>query len=99
MAELTNIEAVTVTLQQEMRRDPNIFITGQDVGRRGGVFRVTKGLVEEFGDKRIVDSPLSELSIAAVGIGAALYGLRPVCEIQFADFVAPAYNQIVEEAA
>jgi 2-oxoisovalerate dehydrogenase E1 component beta subunit len=99
MAELTNIEAVTRTLQEELRRDPRIFITGEDVGRRGGVFRVTKGMIEEFGEKRIIDSPLSEGSIIAVGIGAALYGLRPVVEIQFADFIAPAFNQIVEEAA
>lgn len=99
MPELTNIDAVTQTLQQEMRRDPRIFITGEDVGKRGGVFRVTKGLIEEFGGRRVVDSPLSELSIVAVGIGAALYGLRPIVEIQFADFIAPAFNQIVEEAA
>src|SRR5574341_614056 len=99
MATLTNIEAVTRTLQEEMRRDPSIFITGEDVGKRGGVFRATKGLIEEFGDKRVVDSPLSELSIVAIGIGAALYGLRPVSEIQFADFIAPAFNQIVNEAA
>ncbi len=99
MAILTNIEAVTRTLQEEMQRDPNIFITGEDVGVRGGVFRATKGLIEEFGDKRVVDSPLSELSIVAIGIGAALYGLRPVSEIQFADYVAPAFNQIVNEAA
>jgi 2-oxoisovalerate dehydrogenase E1 component beta subunit len=82
-----------------MRRDPKIVITGEDVGKRGGVFRATKGLIEEFGERRIVDSPLSELSIVAVGIGAALYGLRPVVEIQFADFIAPAFNQIVQEAA
>ncbi|MBI3536421.1 MAG: alpha-ketoacid dehydrogenase subunit beta [Chloroflexi bacterium] len=99
MATLTNIEAVTRTLQEEMRRDPDIFITGEDVGVRGGVFRATKGLIEEFGDKRVIDSPLSELSIVAVGIGAALYGLRPVSEIQFADFIQPAFNQIVNEAA
>ncbi|MBI5305239.1 MAG: alpha-ketoacid dehydrogenase subunit beta [Chloroflexi bacterium] len=99
MPVLTNIEAVTRTLQEEMRRDPNIFITGEDVGVRGGVFRATKGLIEEFGDARVVDSPLAELSIVAVGIGAALYGLRPVSEIQFADFIAPAFNQIVNEAA
>jgi 2-oxoisovalerate dehydrogenase E1 component subunit beta len=99
MATLNNIEAVTRTLQEEMRRDPNIFITGEDVGVRGGVFRATKGLIEEFGEKRVVDSPLSELSIAAIGIGAALYGLHPVCEMQFADFMAPAFNQIINEAA
>lgn len=99
MANLTNIEAVTRTLQEEMRRDPNIFITGEDVGVRGGVFRATKGLFEEFGGKRVVDSPLSESSIVGVGIGAALLGLRPVAEIQFADFIAPAFDQIVSEAA
>lgn len=99
MATLTNIEAVTRTLQEEMRRNPNIFITGEDVGVRGGVFRATKGLIEEFGDKRVVDSPLAELSIVAIGLGAALYGLRPVAEIQFADFIYPAFNQIVNEAA
>jgi len=99
MATLTNIEAVTRTLAEEMRRDPDIFITGEDVGVRGGVFRATKGLIEEFGEKRVVDSPLAELSIVAIGMGAALYGLRPVAEIQFADFIAPAFNQIVNEAA
>ncbi len=99
MATLTNIEATTRTLQEEMRRDPNIFVTGEDVGVRGGVFRATKGLIEEFGEKRVVDSPLSELSIIAIGIGAAVYGLHPVCEIQFADYIAPAFNQIVNEAA
>lgn len=99
MATLTNIEAVTRTLAEEMRRDPNIFITGEDVGVRGGVFRATKGLIEEFGDKRVVDSPLAELSIIAVSMGAALYGLHPVAEIQFADFIAPAFNQIVNEVA
>ena len=99
MAVLTNIDAITRTLQEEMRRDPNIYITGEDVGVRGGVFRATKGLIEEFGDKRVVDAPLAELSIVATGIGAAMYGLRPVCEIQFADYIAPAFNQIVNEAA
>ncbi len=99
MATLTNIEAVTRTLQEEMRHNPDIFITGEDVGVRGGVFRATKGLIEEFGDKRVVDSPLAELSIVAIGLGAAIYGLRPVSEIQFADFIHPAFNQIVNEAA
>ncbi len=99
MATLTNIEAITRTLQEEMRRDPNIFIVGEDVGKRGGVFRATKGLIEEFTDKRVVDAPLAELSIIAIGIGAAIYGLRPVSEIQFADFIHPAFNQIVNEAA
>lgn len=99
MSEINNIDALTLTLAQEMRRDPRIFLAGEDVGRRGGVFRATKGLVQEFGENRVVDSPLAELSLVAVGIGAALYGLRPIVEIQFADFIAPAFNQIVQEAA
>lgn len=99
MTELNNIDAITRTLQQEMRRDSRIFVAGEDVGKRGGVFRATKGLIDEFGENRVVDSPLAELSLVAVGIGAALYGLRPVVEIQFADFIAPAFNQIVQEAA
>ncbi len=95
----TNIEALRDTLAAEMRRDPTIIITGEDVGPRGGVFRATEGLFAEFGPGRVIDSPLAELSIVAVGIGMALNGLRPICEIQFADFIHPAYNQIVNEAA
>ncbi len=83
----------------EMRRDPTIIITGEDVGQRGGVFRATEGLFAEFGPSRVIDSPLSELSIVGVGIGMALNGIRPICEIQFADFIHPAFNQIVNEAA
>ncbi|MBK6432963.1 MAG: alpha-ketoacid dehydrogenase subunit beta [Anaerolineae bacterium] len=99
MAIKTNIEALRDTMAQEMRRDPTIIITGEDVGPRGGVFRATQGLFAEFGPDRVIDSPLSELSIIAVGIGMALNGLRPICEIQFADFIFPAFNQIVSEAA
>jgi len=95
----TNIEALRETLAAEMRRDPTIVITGEDVGRRGGVFRATEGLYTEFGPSRVIDSPLSELSIIGVGIGLALNGIRPICEIQFADFIHPAFNQIVNEAA
>lgn len=95
----TNIEALRETLAAEMRRDPTIVITGEDVGRRGGVFRATEGLYAEFGPSRVIDSPLSELSIVGVGIGLALNGIRPICEIQFADFIHPAFNQIVNEAA
>jgi len=95
----TNIEALRETMAAEMRRDPTIVITGEDVGRRGGVFRATEGLYAEFGPSRVIDSPLSELSIAGVGIGLALNGIRPICEIQFADFIHPAFNQIVNEAA
>jgi len=95
----TNIEALRDTLAAEMRRDPCIVVTGEDVGRRGGVFRATERLYAEFGPGRVIDSPLSESSIVATGIGMALNGLRPICEIQFADFIHPAFNQIVNEAA
>ena len=99
MAEKTLIEAIREAMDEELARDPTTFITGEDVGPRGGVFRATMGLYAKYGDKRIIDSPLAELSIVAVGIGAAMNGLRPICEIQFADFIMPAYNQIVNEAA
>jgi 2-oxoisovalerate dehydrogenase E1 component beta subunit len=95
----SNIEALRDTMAAEMRRDPTIVITGEDVGPRGGVFRATEGLFAEFGPSRVIDSPLSELSIVGVGIGMALNGIRPICEIQFADFIHPAFNQIVNEAA
>ncbi len=95
----SNIEALRETMAAEMRRDPTIIITGEDVGQRGGVFRATEGLFAEFGPSRVIDSPLSELSIVGVGIGMALNGIRPICEIQFADFIHPAFNQIVNEAA
>jgi 2-oxoisovalerate dehydrogenase E1 component beta subunit len=95
----SNIEALRDTMTAEMRRDPAIIITGEDVGPRGGVFRATEGLFSEFGPSRVIDSPLSELSIVGVGIGLALNGIRPICEIQFADFIHPAFNQIVNEAA
>jgi 2-oxoisovalerate dehydrogenase E1 component beta subunit len=99
MAVMTYLESVRETLRQEMRRDPRIIIYGEDVGVRGGVFRVTEGLQAEFGEERVMDSPLAEAAIVGTAIGAALNGLRPVPEIQFADFIFPAFNQIVEEAA
>jgi len=99
MAEMTLIEAIRAALDEELARDERVFITGEDVGKRGGVFRATMGLIDKYGPHRIIDSPLAELSIAGVGIGAALYGMRPICEIQFADFIHPAFNQIVNEAA
>jgi 2-oxoisovalerate dehydrogenase E1 component beta subunit len=95
----TNIQALHDTLFEEMHRDERIIVLGEDVGVRGGVFRATEGLIDEFGPERVIDSPLSELSIVAVGIGLALNGMRPVAEIQFADFIYPAFNQIVNEAA
>lgn len=99
MTQMTLIEAVRLALDEELARDPRVFITGEDVGVRGGVFRAMQGLYEKYGGSRIVDSPLAELSIVAIGIGAALADLRPICEIQFADFIHPAFNQIVNEAA
>jgi 2-oxoisovalerate dehydrogenase E1 component beta subunit len=99
MAEVTMIEAIRQAMDEEMARDDRVFITGEDVGQRGGVFRATLGLFDKYGPDRVIDSPLAELSIVGVGIGAALYGMRPICEIQFADFIHPAFNQIVSEAA
>jgi len=99
MAEITLIEAIRQAMDEELERDPRVFITGEDVGPRGGVFRATQGLYEKHGAGRVIDSPLAELSIVGVGIGAALADLRPICEIQFADFIHPAMNHIMNEAA
>jgi 2-oxoisovalerate dehydrogenase E1 component beta subunit len=99
MTEYTLIEGIRQAMDEELAHDDKVFILGEDVGPRGGVFRATEGLYEKYGGERILDSPLAELSIVGVGIGAAVYGLRPICEIQFADFIHPAFNQIVNEAA
>jgi len=99
VAEGTLIQALRQAMDEELAHDDRVFIVGEDVGPRGGVFRATQGLFEKYGPGRIIDSPLAELSIIGVGIGAALYGMRPICEIQFADFIHPAFNQIVNEAA
>lgn len=99
MAERSYIEAVNVALHEEMAKDEHVFVLGEDVGVRGGVFRATEGLIEAFGEQRVIDTPLSESAIVGVGVGAAMYGKRPVAEIQFADFIMPAVNQIVSEAA
>lgn len=99
MPEMTLIDAIREAMDEELARDERVFITGEDVGPRGGVFRATLGLYDKYGPNRVIDSPLAELSIVAIGIGAALAGMRPICEIQFADFIHPAFNQIVNEAA
>jgi len=99
MPEITLVDAIRTAMEEELSRDENVFIVGEDVGKRGGVFRATVGLYDRFGGERIIDSPLAELSIVGVGIGAALYGMHPICEIQFADFIYPAMNQIISEAA
>jgi 2-oxoisovalerate dehydrogenase E1 component beta subunit len=99
VAVMTYIEAVRSTLAEEMRRDDSIVVLGEDVGKKGGVFLATDGLYDEFGGDRVLDTPLSESMIVGVSIGAAVAGLRPVPEIQFADFIFPAMNQILSEAA
>lgn len=99
MTELSYIQAITSAMDEEMSRDDTVFIVGEDVGAKGGVFRATDGLYEKYGEERVIDSPLSESAIVGVGIGAAMYGMRPIAEIQFADFIMPAVNQIVSEAA
>jgi pyruvate dehydrogenase E1 component beta subunit len=96
---LNLVQAINDALRHEMRRDERVVILGEDVGKVGGVFRVTQGLWDEFGDARVVDTPLSEGGIVGAAIGMALYGLVPIPEIQFADFIYPAYDQIVSELA
>jgi len=93
------IQAVNDALRLEMRRDNRVVVLGEDVGKFGGVFRATNGLFDEFGPDRVIDTPLAEAGIIGTAIGMALYGLRPVPEIQFADFIYPAYDQIVNELA
>jgi len=95
----TMVQAINDALRHEMRRDERVVVLGEDVGKVGGVFRVTQGLWDEFGDDRVIDTPLSEGGIVGTAIGMALYGLLPVPEIQFADFIYPAYDQIVSELA
>lgn len=99
MAELTLVEAVRSALHEELARDPSVIVLGEDVGKQGGVFRATDGLLAAFGEDRVIDSPLAEVGIVGVAIGAAMNGLRPVAEIQFADYIHPAFDQIVNEAA
>ncbi len=99
MAQLNMVQAINGALASEMRRDDRVVVLGEDVGKVGGVFRVTEGLYDEFGEERVIDTPLAEGGIIGTAIGMALYGLRPVPEIQFADFIFPAYDQIVSEAA
>lgn len=95
----TYIEAVTSALREEMARDEQVYIIGEDVGAMGGVFKATKGLQEEFGENRVIDSPLAEGIIISSSIGAAMAGMRPVPEIQFADFIGSAMDPLVEQAA
>ena len=99
MAVKTVIEAVREAMFEEMKRDPDVFLMGEDVGYRGGVFLASQGFLEEFGEDRVIDAPLAEAAIVGVSLGAAFRGLRPIAEIQFSDFVWPAANQLIGEAA
>jgi 2-oxoisovalerate dehydrogenase E1 component beta subunit len=99
MPTLNLVQAVNDALRLEMRRDPRVVVLGEDVGKFGGVFRATSGLYEEFGADRVIDTPLAEGGIIGAAVGMALYGLRPIPEIQFADFIFPAFDQIVNEVA
>lgn len=99
MTVISYIEAITLAMREEMERDGRVFILGEDVGQKGGVFKATFGLFEQFGEERVIDTPLTESAIVGVGVGAAMYGMKPIAEIQFADFILPAVNQIISEAA
>lgn len=99
MPVLSLIEAVRSALAEEMARDERVIVLGEDVGVHGGVFRATDGLLAQFGSQRVIDTPLAELAIVGTAIGAAMTGLIPVVEIQFADYIHPAFDQIVNEAA
>jgi 2-oxoisovalerate dehydrogenase E1 component beta subunit len=99
VSEKNVVQTIHDTLQEEMRNDHRVVVLGEDVGARGGVFRVTQGFLDEFGEERVIDTPLAESAIVGVAIGMALHGLLPVAEIQFADFIHPAFDQIVSEAA
>ena len=95
----TYLEAIRQGLWEEMERDPNVFLLGEDIGIYGGAFKVTQGMLERFGDKRVVDTPISEAAIVGAAIGASFMGLRPVAEIQFSDFISCGFDQIVNFAA
>jgi pyruvate dehydrogenase E1 component beta subunit len=99
MTELTLVQAINRGLAEAMRADSDVLVLGEDVGVNGGVFRATEGLFKEFGESRVIDTPLSETGIVGAAIGMALYGLKPIAEIQFLDFIYPAFDQIVSELA
>jgi 2-oxoisovalerate dehydrogenase E1 component beta subunit len=99
MARITYLQAISDALRQEMRRDPNVFILGEDIGVFGGAFKVTRGCLEEFGPERVIDTPISESGFVGAACAAATAGFRPVVEFQFIDFIACAFDQIVNYAA
>jgi pyruvate dehydrogenase E1 component beta subunit len=99
MAKMTMVQALNLALRQEMEKDDRVIVLGEDVGRDGGVFRVTEGLIDQFGEERVLDTPLAESGIAGMSIGMAIYGLRPVCEIQFSGFSYFCMHQIEAHAS
>ncbi|MFB5268348.1 alpha-ketoacid dehydrogenase subunit beta [Paenibacillus enshidis] len=99
MAVMEYIDAIRLAMKEEMEQDDTVFVLGEDVGVKGGVFTTTKGLMEQFGEMRVMDTPLAESAIAGVAIGAAMYGMKPIAEMQYSDFMLPATNQIISEAA
>ncbi len=99
MSKTSYIEAINQAMSEEMERDEKVFIIGQDVALYGGVFKATKGLLDKFGPERVIDSPISEVYIAGGSVGAAMVGMRPIAEIQFADFVTPSMDQIIQQMA
>src|SRR6476660_6860514 len=94
MSEVTYLEAIREALFEEMERDENVFCLGEDIGKYGGAFKVTEGLLDKFGDERVVDTPISEVGIVGAAAGAAHMGMRPVVEMQFIDFLANAYDML-----
>ena len=99
MPNITYAQALNNALREEMRVDPRVFLMGEDIGHHGGIFRVTKDLIDEFGAERVRDTPISESSFVGLGIGAAMAGMRPVVELLFMDFALVAADQIVNQAA
>jgi 2-oxoisovalerate dehydrogenase E1 component beta subunit len=99
VAPVTYLEAIRQGIWEEMERDPSVFLMGEDIGVFGGAFKLTAGMLQHFGERRVIDTPLSELAFVGAGIGAAMMGLRPIVELQFADFITCAYDQIVNYAA
>lgn len=97
--ETTYLEAIRRGIWEEMERDPNVFLLGEDIGVYGGAFKITAGMLEHFGERRVIDTPISESAIVGAAIGASMMGLRPVAEMQFADFISCAFDQIVNFAA
>lgn len=99
MAKMTMVQALNLALRQEMKRDDNVVLLGQDIGPDGGVFRVTDSLIDTFGEKRVVDSPLAESAIIGMAVGMGIHGLKPVCEIQFSGFSYQSFHQLENHAA